>query len=89
MTDFRVNENTDINCYTIIILNYLYNGKINNIGIEEFYRYINYLNDIGVDKELIQCFNKILMCGDNINPCNYIYTQTHKQICQARKLYKK
>lgn len=89
LTDFEVNENTDIYCYTIIILNYLYNGKINNIGIEEFYRFINYLNDIGIDKELIQCFNKILMYGDNINPCDYIDTLTPKQICQARKLYKK
>lgn len=86
---YEINENTDIYCYIIVILNYLYNGRINNVGIDEFYRFINYLNDIGVDKELIICFERILTNGDNINPCDYLDTLTPKQIGKARTLYKK
>lgn len=89
LTDYRVDENTDIYCYIIVILNYLYNGRINNVGIDEFYRFINYLNDIGVDKELIICFERILTNSDNINPCDYLDTLTPKQIGKARTLYKK
>lgn len=89
LTDYRVDENTDIYCYVIVILNYLYNGKINNVGIDEFYRFMSYLNDIGVDKELINCFERILTNSDNINPCDYLDTLTPKQIGKARTLYKK
>lgn len=89
LTDYKVDENTDLYCYIIIILNYLYNGKINNVEIDEFYRFINYLNDIGVNKELLKCFERILTNGNNINPCDYIDSLTSKQIAKARFLYKK
>lgn len=84
---YVVDENTDIYCYIIIILNYLCDGKINNIS--EFYEFINYLNDIGLDKELLNCFERIITEGDNINPYNYIDTLTYKQIKKARTFYKR
>ena len=81
---YMVDENTDIYCYIIIILNYLCNGNINNMGINQFYQFINYLNDIGVDKELLNCFERIITDGDNINPYDYIDTLTSNQIKKAR-----
>lgn len=89
ITSYEIDRNTDIYCYVIVILNYLYNGKINNVGTYEFYRFMSYLNDIGVDKELINCFERILTNSDNINPCDYLDTLTPKQIGKARTLYKK
>ena len=52
-------------------------------------RVINYLEDIKVNIELIECFNKIVVGGNNINPCNYLDTLTPKQVAGARRLYKK
>jgi hypothetical protein len=48
-----------------------------------------YLEDIKVNIELIECFNKIVVGGNNINPCNYLDTLTPKQVAGARRLYKK
>lgn len=87
--DYMVDENTDIYCYIIMILNYLYNGRINNVELTEFYQFLNFLSDIGVDKELIDCFMRIISNRQNINPVDYIETLTPKQISLARKLYPK
>ena len=85
LTDYVVDENTDLYCYAIVILNYLYGEKINNMDIDEFYRYINYLVDLKIDKNLIDCFDRIVSNGNNINPVNFIDTLTHEQIGRARK----
>lgn len=87
--EYRVDENTDIYCYVIMILNYLYNGRINNVSLEEYYNFINYLCDIGVDRELLKCLTQILTTGSNINPVDYIETLTEKQVAKARHLYPK
>lgn len=85
LTDYVVDENTDLYCYAIVILNYLYGEKINNIDITEYYKYLNYLNDLNMDKNLLECFERIVSNGKNINPVNYIDTLTAKQIGMARK----
>lgn len=89
LADYKIDENTDIYCYIIMILNYLYDGRVDRLSLDEFYDFINYLEDIKVNIELIECFNKIVVGGNNINPCNYLDTLTPKQIAGARRLYKK
>lgn len=89
VADYKVTEETDIYCYIIMILNYLYDGRVDRLSIEEFYRFINYLNDIEVNKELIECFEKIVVGASNVNPVNYLDTLSSKQIAKARKLYQK
>lgn len=89
LADYKIDENTDIYCYIIIILNYLYDGRVDRLSLDKFYDFINYLEDIKVNIELIECFNKIVVGGNNINPCNYLDTLTHKQVAGARRLYKK
>lgn len=88
LANYEVDENTDIYCYIMIILNYLYNGQISNVDIEEFYKFINYLNDIGVDLNLLESFNRILSNDKNNNPIDFIDTLTPKQVSLAR-IYKK
>lgn len=89
LADYKIDENTDIYCYIIMILNYLYDGRVDRLSLDKFYDFINYLEDIKVNIELIECFNKIVVGGNNINPCNYIDTLTPKQVAGARRLYKK
>lgn len=81
---YIIDRNTDIYCYNIIVLNYLYNGKINNVSIDEFYRFLNKMNDIGIDKELLGSFDRLFSDGDNINPCDYIDTLTYNQVKKLR-----
>lgn len=85
LVNYEVDENTDLYCYTIMILNYLYGGTVNNMEIIEFYNYLNYLNDIKIDLHLLECFNKIVSNGNNENPVDYIETLTQEQIGRARK----
>ena len=89
LADYKIHENTDIYCYIIMILNYLYDGRVDRLSLDKFYDFINYLEDIKVNIELIECFNKIVVGGNNINPCNYLDTLTPKQVAGARRLYKK
>lgn len=89
LADYKIDENTDIYCYIIMILNYLYDGRVDRLSLDKFYDFINYLEDIKVNTELIECFNKIVVGGNNINPCNYLDTLTPKQVAGARRLYKK
>lgn len=89
LADYKIDENTDIYCYIIMILNYLYDGRVDRLSLDKFYDFINYLEDIKVNIELIECFNKIVVGGNNINTCNYLDTLTPKQVAGARRLYKK
>lgn len=72
LADYKIDENTDIYCYIIMILNYLYDGRVDRLSLDKFYDFINYLEDIKVNIELIECFNKIVVGGNNINPCNIL-----------------
>lgn len=81
---YIVDENTDIYCYSIVILNYLYNGKINGVSMNEFYDFLTKMSDIGIDKELIGCFERLFDDRDNVNPCDYIDTLTPGQIKKLR-----
>lgn len=79
------NEATDLYCYYMVILNFLLEGKIHLYSIEEFYLYLNYLEYIGVSKELINCFYSIFDTGSNINPVPFIETLTDEQVGRARE----
>lgn len=89
--DFRhgayvmANRDSDLYCYIIVILNFLYNGYVNNMSITDYYDYLNYLRDIGVNKELIDIFYRIVSYGDNINPMDYLDSLTDEQICRAKQ----
>ena len=60
--------NTDLYCYNIMILNYLYKDNIQKLDIAEFYSYLNYLNSIGFPYELLDCFSVLYQYNNNVNP---------------------
>lgn len=79
------NEATDMYCYYLVILNFLLEGKVHLYTLEEFYLYLNYLEYIGISKELVNCFYSIFDTGANINPASYLETLTDKQVGRARE----
>lgn len=83
---YKVNYNTDMYCYIMVILNFLYGDNVNNMDIEEFYCYLDYLDRLGIDGSLLKCFNSIYSDFDNINPMNYIDSLTSNQIYRAKKI---
>lgn len=87
---YVIDENTDLYCYVIMILTYLYGEKINDMDLSSFYEYLNYLDSLKIDHNLLDCFDRIVTNGDNKNPADYIDTLTAKQIGMARsRVYKK
>jgi len=74
---FKPSYDTEIYCYIIIILNTLFNANVTRFSIPEFYDYLEYLSDIGVDLELLQKFEKILSNNPNENPYELLECLKH------------
>lgn len=66
--DFGINQDTDYYCYCIMILNFLFQRKIQNLSYEEFDQYLDYLDKIRFDYSLINCFSKLYINVSNENP---------------------
>lgn len=77
-------SNSDMFCYCIVILNYLTRKNVSRLTLDEFYNVLNHLDIIGMNKELIDVFHKLLVECRNENPLNYLQTITEKQIVKAR-----
>lgn len=82
----KADQNTDIYCYIIMILNYLYGENINNVSIEDFYLYLNYLEDIGISEKLILYFSRIVINKENKNPFELLDSLDETKIARARKI---
>ena len=61
-------ENTELLCYNVMILNLLFNGNVLKLEMSNFYNYLDYLNELGLNKELIDIFAKIYDDVPNENP---------------------
>lgn len=84
--DIIPNRNTDIYCYIMIILNTLANQDMCKLNINDFFRYINYLEDIGINKAFLFSIERIYQSGDNKNPLEYLNSLDIKKAYQANKL---
>ncbi len=69
---YQVDENTEIYCYTIMILQFFYGDYMINMSVADFYVYLDYLAHIGVSKEIVDIFSNIFINKDNINPYEYL-----------------
>lgn len=69
---YKIDENTDLFCYIVMILNYLSGTKITSLSIDEYYDYLSYLHSIGVSYELIDMFALVYTGHDNVNPYEYL-----------------
>ncbi len=65
---FVPDENTDLYCYIIVILNYIYGKNVANFTLEEFFEYIEYLKKCGLSRELVDIFEGVAFSAPNRNP---------------------
>ena len=82
----KPDSNSEIYCYVMVILNYLFKDKVNRLDLNEFYEYLNYLEYIGINKKLVTIFSKIVNNCDNENPYLYLDSIKDEQICRANKI---
>ena len=66
-----------------MILNFLYKNYVNNLSLEEYYEYLNYLESIGLNKELVDVFYCIVSNEENKNPSSYLESIDYKQLFMA------
>lgn len=64
----KPDENTDLFCYNVMILNFLFNGNILRLDINGYYQYLNYLESLGLNKELLDIFSRLYTNQNNENP---------------------
>lgn len=78
-------QNTDLYCYIVMILNFLYKGNITELSISEFYLYLDYLRTLGTSYELLDKFSKIYGYTDNQNVAEYLDLINDDIIHKSRK----
>jgi hypothetical protein len=65
-------DNSDIYCYNVMVLNYLFNDKITILDTREFCLYLNYLRSLGYDYDILDVFYKMYESGANESIAPYI-----------------
>ena len=78
------NKNSDLFCYIIMILNYLSGENISRLSDVRFYNYLSYLESIGINKELIYYFSKILSNEENENPYYLLDSLSEEDIKKSK-----
>lgn len=61
-------ENSDLYCYNMIILDTLANERMFKVDMNTYYQYLQYLQAIGIPRELIESFERIYLPKNNLNP---------------------
>ena len=82
----RADENSDLYCYCLMLLSFLYGIGVDNLSIDEYYNYLEYLQHIGVNNELIDSFASLVSNKNNINPGPFIESLTEEQNCRAKRI---
>jgi len=77
------NENSEIYCYIITILSFLYKDNVNKMDIDSFYNYLYYLESLGFNRELLYSFEKIILDCDNDNPYELLNSITYEQVAKS------
>ena len=70
---YEADENTDLYCYIMMVLEYFYGDKL-NLSISEYYLYLEYLSSLGVSKELLDKLSLIYCNSNNENPYEHLET---------------
>jgi serine/threonine protein kinase len=82
------NADSEWMCYIFMILNTISNGEIHKFSASEYYVYLQYLRDLGVGNELLDCFYKIYTGSSNTSPCELL-DQIPENIARAHhKVFK-
>ena len=86
----EANKNSDLYCYAILLLNYLYGkptetkGGVSLMSLNTFSDYMFYLEKLGINKNLTNAFYKIISGADNENFYPYVESLTDEQVEKAK-----
>ncbi len=64
--------NSDLYCYNMILLNTLAQNPMHKVDLDNYYNYLEYLHNNGVNEKLLESFNTIYLPCQNINPKDII-----------------
>ena len=65
---FKINENTELYCYIGVIFKFLFKTKLERISPAKFYMYLERLNNLHIEKEILDNFQTIYLDKKNKNP---------------------
>ena len=65
--DFVADENADLYCYAMLVIDFLYGARINYASKEEYFGYLEYLKSIGASAELVDAWAKVYTNDNNVN----------------------
>lgn len=66
------NENTDLFCYNMMVLNTIAHDKVSNLDMVDYFSYINYLEYLGFGSDLLSSFKRVYSNGNNINISDFL-----------------
>ena len=78
-------ENSDLYCYTMMFLNYLYGENASRFTLEEYYDYLEYLRTLGYGEKFINALQSIVIPQKNENISQYLDELSPEQIYRARE----
>lgn len=82
-------NDTELYCYNMMILNYLYGKNVNSMKVVDYYNYLSYLYYLKIDNNLLNSFQRLLTNCENTNPYPYLESLTQEQIYRSNyKVYK-
>ncbi len=62
------NDNTDLYCYNMMILEYIAREKVRKLKVEDYYEYLSYLSGLGYGKDIMDSFYRLPISSNNVNP---------------------
>ena len=60
-------HDSDLLCYNMMLLNVLAEENMNLISIDEYYSYLDYIQEIGFSKSFVDSFRSIYTENSNVN----------------------
>lgn len=85
---FIPNENTDLLCYNMMILNYIANNNMSNVDEYDYYNYLQYLEKMKVSYKLLDYFYKLYSYADNESPIDVLDKIPEKSGQTSYKVFK-
>ena len=65
--DFVADENADLYCYAMLVIDFLYGARINLSSKEDYFAYLEYLKSVGAPQELVDAWAKVYTNDNNVN----------------------
>ena len=78
-------ENSDLYCYTMMVLNYLYSSNVTKLSLEEYYDYLEYLRTLGYSEKFIAALQTIVIPQKNENISQFLDELSSEQVYRARE----